>query len=219
MRFHPEDDGPELPALFVAAGSGDIEPLKRLLERGTVVNEPLSDRYAERYLVLGSSGHEYSHYEVGSPLAFAIANGKTEAAILLLEAGASVRALEPDQVMPPLAIAVREGSSALVRELLARGASPNGGYETSVLYEAAARGAEDIVRLLLDAGAKVNEAGNEFGETALHAAARYGSRPVVEILLDAGASAQAESEEGTPADVALGEGHDDIAQLLQERKA
>src|SRR5262245_1886796 len=124
-----------LPPLFLAAESGDLEAIARLLEGGASANQPLDPSLLgearEDHVVTGiHSGEDYPHYEICGPLSVAIARGQTAAALLLLDAGAAWRPPAGDQ-MPPLAVAVREGNAEVASRLLALGASPSGGYETS----------------------------------------------------------------------------------------
>ena len=72
----------------------------------------------------------------------------------------------------------------------------------------------DIVRLLLEAGATVELR----GENAVHQAAQQGRYTILLLMLEHGLSIEGHDEEGmTALDLAVEEGHEDVAELLLEQ--
>jgi ankyrin repeat protein len=94
---------------------------------------------------------------------------------------------------------------------------PTGTEPIWPLAQAAWGGHVKIVRVLLKAGADPNA---QFSEhlTALTQAAGGGHLDVVRVLLAAGADPNHRSDLGTAAELALKNGHSEIAQLLQSQR-
>lgn len=68
---------------------------------------------------------------------------------------------------------------------------------------------------LLELGAEVQQPLNSHGWTALHVAAAYGYARSARLLLDAGADPAARTSDGlTPAEIAMANGHHDLAEIL-----
>lgn len=111
-------------------------------------------------------------------LHMAVLKGHAEMVDLLLERGADPRS-ENDQ---PLRFAAIEGHAAIVEKLVAAGADVHVKNDDPLRW-AAAKGRTETVKALLAAGADVH-AGNE---DALRRAAAAGHTEVVKTLLDAGA--------------------------------
>jgi ankyrin repeat protein len=126
-----------------------------------------------------------------SPLADAIENGRRDAALALIAAGADVNAGQADGTTP-LHWAAYQLDVDLVRSLLARGAKAGAQNEfgASPLSEAVKAANAPIVKMLLAAGADANAANGD-GETALMLAARTGSADVTKQLISAGANVNA----------------------------
>jgi ankyrin repeat protein len=83
------------------------------------------------------------------------------------------------------------------------------------LHSATASRVGETVALLLEAGAEPN-ARQAGGYTALHAAGKIGDADMVTSLLEHGADRTLLTDDGkTPADLALAEGHDALAQRLR----
>jgi ankyrin repeat protein len=126
-----------------------------------------------------------------SSLADAIENGRRDAALELLAAGADVNASQGDGTTP-LHWAAYQLDVELVERLIDRGARANtqNRFGASPLGEAAKAANAELVALLLEAGAEV-DAANADGETALMLAAKTGSAEVASALLAAGADVNA----------------------------
>jgi uncharacterized protein len=83
-----------------------------------------------------------------------------------------------------------------------------------ILFFPAASGQRDMVELLVARGAEINEGAG--GNTALHAAAYFGRLEMAEWLLECGADPAATDYEGkTPLQVAEGNGHTGVAEMLR----
>ncbi len=134
-----------------------------------------------------------------TPLHQAILRNRTEIAVLLLDAGASVDA--PDRsARTPLHLAVERGNVALVQILLTRKAAPNERDRMgwTPLHHAAAKDKVAIARALLAGGAKPMTL-SERGGTALHEAAASGSAEMVQLFLTAGVDPTVVSKLGVTA--------------------
>lgn len=164
-------------------------------------------------------------------LAFAAREGRLDAVLLLLEAGADPNVSNRSGTTV-LTTAVRNGNTQMARALLRAGADPNlRGWGESITPLAAGieAGRPEAVTALLNAGADP-EASNHNGATvssfgALSWAAYHGSADMAELLLQAGADPDPDGGHPDtrvrgygggwrPVAVAAGEGHTEIVQVL-----
>jgi uncharacterized protein len=123
-------------------------------------------------------------------LHWAAHNGDADTTAVLLEAGASVKAVTRIGSMSPLFMAARNGNPAVVKALLNAGASATETNDngTTVLMVAAASGSAAAVTELVERGANVNAVDVTNGQTALMFAAALNSAAVIKVLLARGAT-------------------------------
>jgi ankyrin repeat protein len=120
----------------------------------------------------------------------------------------------------PLHLAAFFGHAELVDALLSRGAlidsRSTNAMKNTPLHAAAAGGHTEVVQHLLKRGADP-QATQHGGWTALHSAAQNGNRAMVEALIahGAGVNARAANDQG-PLDLALMQGRQDVAELLEQ---
>lgn len=88
-------------------------------------------------------------------------------------------------------------------------------YEKTILYYACRDNCKELVEALIQKGANVNHCA-VYRETPLHDAAHWGCTDIVRILLQSGANKEIKTYSGkTPADLARKNGHNDIAELIE----
>ena len=131
-------------------------------------------------------------------LYWAVVQGHTAIALLLIERGANVSIMTAERDSPLLA-ATRHNHTDIALALLQAGARPNSvdRFGDTPLWNAIARGNRAVVRALLRAGADPNLAHEDDGRTPLLAAVDGGQRKIVKLLLNAGADPNRADEEGT----------------------
>lgn len=226
-------------ALHWAAISGDLETVRKLLDRGfdagAAVRPPppwASSESGKTALHLAvAGGHEAIVrllLERGAGAATPSRQGVTplhlagrwpDIAALLVQRGAPVNAADHAGRTPLHWAAMDAGSQ--VSPLLQAQANPDQPDHAGLtpLHLAAAAGSAESVSRLLHAGASVGTQDN-MGTTPLHAAAGSGHVSVVNELLDAGASASATDAFGlTPSHSAAAQGHTAALLLLIQRGA
>ena len=161
---------------FVAARKGDVDMLEELLSEGTDVN-------CASFAAKGSTA-----------LHLAASFGRIEAARLLIEKGANVKAAAAG--ISVLHAAAFKNQTSIVQMLLDAGADPDVEQAqdgSTALLEAAAMGNTAVARALLAAGADPNKG---VSAMPLHSAAYKGHADVVELLLAEGADVNASEEDG-----------------------
>jgi ankyrin repeat protein len=196
--------------LHEAISEGDLEGCRRALDKGA--NPDLPKPSNETY----------------PPLVRAIGLSFTEGALLLIERGASVGAVDVRSPVP-LAAAAGEGNMVICKALIGRGADINESDITgeSPLFLAAAALKVDACRLLIENGANVNTP-TGFGSTPLRAVALQDNPAVAHVLrllISAGADQTALStytdingeRRLTPFQCAVARGrHRNVALLIDE---
>lgn len=189
---------PDEVLLFRAAAAGDVNEVKRLLDRGININA--------------------REEEQETPLMYAAAEGKTEVVELLIARGADINALSVNGETA-LARAVGRRSLETVALLLDRGADIEkaaSGGGTPLMY-AAGNSDLEMVKLLLSRGAKINAVDDE-GYTALACvASREGQPEAARLLLSAGADRNIRTKRNeTPLMIAEQNGDQDLISVLKD---
>jgi len=215
--------------LLQAALIGDVEEVKKLLEKGA--NPNARDKYgrtplhwtaargrlsAVEFLLEKGADPNAREQKGCTPLHWAAYNGRLSVVKLLLEKGADLHAKDK-YGRTPLHFAAEKGRLDVFILLLKRGADPNARdkYGRTPLHDAAYRGKLDVVKLLLERGADLH-ARDKNGRTPLYFAAYNGRLDVVKLLLESGADPNARDKDGKrPVDVAREKGFTDVVELLE----
>lgn len=184
--------------LVFAADSDELERVGLLLRYGVDVNG-LGTRHPT---LRGRNAYE-----------LAVANGATQVADLLAEAGASAAPLDP---VDELLSACMQGDENRVDQLLASDAtlaSAAAARDPARIATAAEHGRSTAVRLLVRLGLDVN---HKQRATPLHLPAYGGDRAMVDLLIKLGADPTIKDDEfdATPAGWAKHAHHDELAAYL-----
>jgi uncharacterized protein len=172
MTDLPRDD-----ELVEAAGAGDLETVKRLIEGGAHPNSEEKhgigsllnfDPEVTRYLLEHGADPDLQRNENGEPVIVGVC-GSFECLRLMVEAGANVNLAGEHNGETVLHCVAGGSDTRAVRLLLDHGANPN------------IRTKPGMTTYGLWRDARVR------GETPLHRAAAWGSPEVIQLLLDAGA--------------------------------
>ena len=193
-------DWDNLTALIAAAGKGNMEMLKLLIQNKADPN--LSDKDNITAVMEAAIG---GHFEVLTYLSSIGADIDIPAA-----SGVS-----------PLWLASGGGHVEIVRFLLDKGADVNNKRQDSItaLMAASSNGHAEAVEILLQRGADVNALDKD-GQTALISACENGSVPVVTALLDAKPEINILSTPGfSPLIIAAAHGHLEITKMLVDAGA
>ena len=240
-------------ALMRAAGHGSVEAVQLLIDQRAAVNFATEYGYEtalawavkrghlEATDLLLRSGAIIMRKGYNRPLFLAAAEGHTEIALRLCQAGALVD--EEDDGKTPLQQAARAGHLETAKLLLERGAKASeaallsaaeGGHVELVellrahgavlpagfLTKAAEGRQAGLVKLALEAGQAVDERGGYWARTPLMVAAERGALEVVELLLQAGADPNlSDSERKTSVRLAQAAGHSEVVAALVARGA
>lgn len=213
--------------LMKAAAAGVIRLIPRLLELGVdIEDKDASGRTALCYAV------EENRLEVvagllergaypgvasggGNLVTEALWQGKQEAVLLLLEAGASPRSRGADSETLTR-IAVGSGNLMILKELVRRGIDlkEERGTSEGLLHLAMERGHDDVLTYLLECGVDPSER-NEKGESLLHVAIGASCVDWVPLLIRHGVSIDGHHPEGwTPLQLALLDRNPDLLRVL-----
>lgn len=179
-------------AMDIAAFRENADLVSLLAERGApyTIQEAVAlgnlDR-VEALIDADASGLEMECFHKNSPLGLALANGHSQVANLLIEAGADF-AVRNDEHESLLHLAAKGGSAEMVSYLLDQGLDANDRdrRRETPLHETTFSDRVDAARVLIEAGARINaEASSKI--TPLLWAASYDSPGVVNLLIEAGA--------------------------------
>ncbi|KAJ7763139.1 ankyrin repeat-containing domain protein [Mycena maculata] len=218
------EDGFHGNALRIASGSGRLDVVRLLLEKGATDVHfgglcSASDRghIAIVRLLLDHGAANTTGGFPGGALQAASREGHRDIVQLLLEHGADINASNGLAGGKALQAASRNGHADVVRLLLEKGATNLQERHNSALCSASESGHIDIVQLLIDQGSDVNAEG---GIYPLQAASRNGYTNIVRLLLEHGADANATAGFSESAlQVSQRNGHTDIVRLLLEHGA
>lgn len=228
--------------LFLAAGQGDTELVKKLMKEGADIHAtnsmnqwtPLHHAairgHEDCLMLLLKAGAKVNQPDRfgRTPLYWAAFNSHTECVKMLLKAKADAKSADSDN-RTALYWAAERGNADCVKMLIKAGADIeqcgtkgrpryiNGEdlrEHYSPLYWTALWGHADCMKLLIEAGADVNKDTNS--RPALHLAAQGGYADCVKLLLEAGADVNkvAKFDEHTPLYYAAWEGHEECVRLL-----
>ncbi len=186
---------PEKVRLLIAARTGDIEEVKRLLERNLLlINLKVNSQEYRANVFPGVVPGNTALHE-------AAANGDMSLVRLLLDYGANPNARSSSGITP-LHLAVQFRRHGVIAYLLAHGANVNAALSNgqTPLHWAALRDDSESAVILLASGANAN-ALSQHNRTPLHWAALKGHSTIVRLLLAADADSAMSDDLGrTPLD-------------------
>jgi ankyrin repeat protein len=227
------ENGADTAAPHLAAYTGDLRGIKRLLEKDTPVDRlegftllhaAAAGGHTDVVEFLIAKGFEATatttigeNYEI-TPLHYAAQGNHQEMAKILMANGALVDSGTPT----PLIIAAMEGHKDMVEFLISKGADVNAAvkeYGITALHLAGGGGHVNVATLLIDKGADI-EAKSIWGTTPLFRAVQNGKLGAAQFLLSKGANVNATTNNGkTPLAVAKERGHTEIVELLGKHGA
>jgi ankyrin repeat protein len=189
-------------ALYIAAWSGDIKNVKRLIQEGSEVDR--KDEWG------------------WTALHWAVRGNHKEVAEFLIAQGANVGA-KGEKDRTPLHIAAEGGQKELAEMLIAKGADVNAKDDEkgrTPLHIAVISNQKELAEVLIARGADVDGKEDEKGRTALHKAAEGGFKELSGMLIAKGADVNAQDDGGgTPLNCAIWNDHIDVVKLLLTKGA
>lgn len=231
--------GPQgTPALHWTAYRDDVATARLLIEAGADVSRTNAYGLVPLYLasangstpfielLLGAGADPNWLDPTGESLLMTIARvGKPDAALAMIEAGATVDYVQEDNDQTSLMVAVREGHPEVAAVLLDHGADPNrltrvGAEPRWVLPNSQPGFSFGIGIVRGGSPPRGRRAPIPGGLSPLHYAAREGQLASARLLLEAGAEIdQRNPDDITPLIMAIGNGHAEVAQVLVEMGA
>ena len=199
-------------ALLIERGA---DPLKKSKEGATPIDEALRYRQKDTIEVLLKAK---SVTASSARIEELVMEGRTDIVAVLLDHGQKADA-KTRMGSTLLHDASLKGHTDLVALLLDRGAPANlrNANGATPLHDAALGGKKEVAELLIQRGADINAVDAESGNTALANAAAWGRMDVAALLLAKGADANLANRAGKrPVDLALDNGHQQLAELLDK---
>lgn len=225
INFGCEKETPKIYSeLLDAVPSGNVEEVKKLLNKGADVNT--RDENGITALMLASADGYKDIVDLlitkGADIDAVNMNGETA---LEITSYAEIRALlrQHDRNIHPTEFleASRIGDLPAVKSYISRGVDINvtDNEGMTALIDASEEGRKDVVALLLATGAEVN-AQTRYGLTALMGASLYGHREIVTLLLANGADINTKNKYGeTALSIASDHGYKDLVETLLQKGA
>ena len=213
-------------ALMFAAGGGHNDTTRLLLDSNadvTVVVQAKAE-YIEQVAKAIAAGKEDAepHKDGVTALHVAAQGGHIGTVTMLVEAGASVRVAD-DEDMTPLLNGVKGSHNAVILYLLQHGADPDDVYTDekgkhhNLLMDAVVVSNTELALLLLQKGANISHTDPD-GVSVITHAAYQGLLPVVEALVEKGADITVTNKEGiNPLIAAASEGYHEIVKILLQK--
>jgi ankyrin repeat protein len=206
-----------------SAGGGHNETTRLLLDSKADVNIVVMAKpeYIEQVAKSIAEGKEdvEPHKDGVTALHVAAQGGHIGTVTMLVEAGATVR-VSDDEDMTPLLNAVKGNYGNVASYLVEHGADPNDvfvdekGKSHNLLMDAVVVSNKEFALLLIQKGANISHADAE-GVTVTTQAAYQGLLPIVEALLGKEADVTVTNNEGiNPLIAASSEGHHEVVKLL-----
>lgn len=214
--------------LILAADQGDVDSVKKLIERGFDVNETTiegvtalmyaaSNGYLEIAEILISHGADVNAVPVNgiTALSSACLNNHYKLALLLLQEGADTE-ISNNNLITPLLYAAAYDFFEITELLLMLGADP--GHTdlegATALHGAAIYARPDIAWLLVDYGADIDRR-DDFGFTPLMMAVQLGRTEMVDYLIEISANIHLNTRDGlSTLAIAVANNQPDIAEKL-----
>ncbi|GAP83599.2 putative NACHT and Ankyrin domain protein [Rosellinia necatrix] len=211
-RVHIHGERHEYP-LFAALANGHDEAVAALLQ--------MDNKHGEDAIMTQPRRRwDFVTLKGQTPLLWAVLNGYSEVAQLLLDKGADTESKDKDG-QTPLFWAARNGHKEVAQLLFDKGAdieSKDKNGQTP-LFWAARNGHKEVAQLLLNKGADT-ESKDKNGQTPLFWAARNGHKEVAQLLLNKGADIESKDKNGqTPLFWATENGYKEVIQLLLDKNA
>jgi ankyrin repeat protein len=228
----------DLERFFAAIDEGDVPAVERMLAGAPALAGAANPKGHSAFLValFQEAGEGFVRPQDNRILAAVLARRPTLDPMEAAAAGDRARveaelARDPDYVRRVHAIgwtalhfAAFGGQGAIVTSLIGHGADPDARaknkFDNTPLQVALLTSQGDVVRILVARGVDVNARQGE-GVTALHEAAQNGDASIVQMLLDAGADATVRAGKNAESalDVAVANGHPEVASLLRSHGA
>ena len=189
------NNGHDILLLLSAAGKGDVEAVKNLIEKGYIIDEKSKEGFTALMIASSNKQYDMASYLLtlgASPNAITPINDKEEANVNTFGWIGMCKDEDTFSGLTPLFLAAKAGASDIILLLLSKGADINSttGGGASALYIACQAGNIEAVKVLLESKANLDIL-TDFGWSPLFVAAYKGYSDIVMLLLEAGANVNA----------------------------